>query len=185
MAGGLIEALAPTIVTETFPKRQLARAMVVYVGFLAIGAALGPIISGAIAQGLGEWRWFQRVMSIAVALNFVFSIIMLPETTHEGMEFRLEGSEVLPIDVGPGNIQDDVPLSSVPYPIEKMPVAPLTGVRAPPTAPWKMDFFIWTMIGNTFLQAVLSGFMWGLNRYDRPSWQPASSSLWHGSLAVR
>lgn len=23
---------------------------------------------------------------------------------------------------------------------------------------------------NTFLQTVLSGFMWGLNRYDRPSW---------------
>ncbi|KAB5550742.1 major facilitator superfamily domain-containing protein, partial [Coniochaeta sp. 2T2.1] len=93
MAGGLIEALAPTIVTETFPKRQLARAMVVYVGFLAIGAALGPIISGAIAQGLGEWRWFQRVMSIAVAVNLVFSIIMLPETTHEGMD--LSGGTVL------------------------------------------------------------------------------------------
>ncbi|OIW33413.1 hypothetical protein CONLIGDRAFT_568443 [Coniochaeta ligniaria NRRL 30616] len=84
--------------------------------------------------------------------------------------FRLEGSEVLPLDVGPGNIPEDVPLSSVPYPIEKIPDPPLTGVRAPPTAPWKMDFFIWTMIGNTFLQAVLSGFMWGLNRYDRPSW---------------
>ncbi|KAH8654331.1 major facilitator superfamily domain-containing protein [Ilyonectria robusta] len=85
MAGGLIEALAPTIVTETFPERQLARAMVVYVGFLATGAALGPIISGAVAQGLGEWRWFQRIMSIAVAVNLVFSIIMLPETTHDDM----------------------------------------------------------------------------------------------------
>ncbi|KAB5570523.1 hypothetical protein GE09DRAFT_1103622 [Coniochaeta sp. 2T2.1] len=84
--------------------------------------------------------------------------------------FRLEGSQVLPIDVGPDNIPEDVPLSAVPYPIEKIPDAPLTGVRAPPTAVWKMDFFIWTMVGNTFLQAVLSGFMWGLNRYDRPSW---------------
>ncbi|KAH7169577.1 major facilitator superfamily domain-containing protein [Fusarium sp. MPI-SDFR-AT-0072] len=97
MAGGLIEALAPTIVNETFPKRQLARAMVVYVGFLAIGAALGPIISGAVAQGLGEWRWFQRVMSIAVAVNLVSSIIMLPETTHEGMDLNegavLEGQK--------------------------------------------------------------------------------------------
>lgn len=26
------------------------------------------------------------------------------------------------------------------------------------------------MVWNTFLQAVLSGFMWGMNRYDRPSW---------------
>ncbi|KAB5511188.1 hypothetical protein GE09DRAFT_982293, partial [Coniochaeta sp. 2T2.1] len=84
--------------------------------------------------------------------------------------FRLEGSEVLPIDVGHSSIPEDVPLSSVPYPIEKISVTPLTGVRAPPTAPWKMDFFIWTMIGNTFLQAVLCGFMWGMDRYDRPSW---------------
>ncbi|KAJ9143597.1 alpha-L-rhamnosidase C protein [Coniochaeta hoffmannii] len=84
--------------------------------------------------------------------------------------FRLQGSELLPVDVGPGNIPEGVPLSSVPYPIEKIPEAPLTGYRAPPTALWKMDFFVWTMIGNTFLQAVLSGFMWGMNRYDRPSW---------------
>lgn len=84
--------------------------------------------------------------------------------------FRLEGSDALPLDVGPGHVPEDVPLSAVPYPVERIPDPPLTGVRAPPTAPWKMDFFIWTMIGNTFLQAVLSGFMWGLNRYDRPSW---------------
>jgi hypothetical protein len=84
--------------------------------------------------------------------------------------YRLKGSETLPLNVGPDNIPEDVPLSSVPYPIEKIPDAPLTGVRASPTAGWKMDFFIWCMILNTFLQAVLSGFMWGLNRYDRPSW---------------
>lgn len=45
-----------------------------------------------------------------------------------------------------------------------------TGVRAPPTKSWKMDFVVWMYVWNTFLQAVLSGFMWGMNRYDRPSW---------------
>jgi hypothetical protein len=35
---------------------------------------------------------------------------------------------------------------------------------------WKLDFAVWTMVWNTFLQAVLAGFMWGLNRYKRPSW---------------
>lgn len=83
---------------------------------------------------------------------------------------RLKGSEALPVGVGPGNVPEDVPLSSVPYPIEKIPDAPLTGVRAPPTPLWKLDFFVWSMIGNTFLQACLAGFMWGLNRYNRPSW---------------
>ncbi|KAM5361085.1 hypothetical protein ACJA88_014595 [Fusarium oxysporum] len=57
--------------------------MVVYVGFLAVGAALGPIISGAIAKCLGEWRWLNRVMSIAVTVNLVFNILMLPETTRD------------------------------------------------------------------------------------------------------
>jgi len=33
-----------------------------------------------------------------------------------------------------------------------------------------MDAVIWLMVWNTFLQCVLSGFMWGFNRYDRPSW---------------
>ncbi|KAF9775529.1 hypothetical protein IL306_006354 [Fusarium sp. DS 682] len=102
MAGGLIEALAPTILAETFPGRHLAKAMVVYVGFLAIGAALGPIISGAIAQCLGEWRWFHRVMSVAVAVNLVFNILMLPETTHDSIS--LNGGAVLG-----GQNEDEVP----------------------------------------------------------------------------
>ncbi|RAL60800.1 hypothetical protein DID88_009905 [Monilinia fructigena] len=64
----------------------------------------------------------------------------------------------------------NIPQSCVAFPLEKSPDAPLTGIRAPPTAMWKLDFVVWTMVWNTFLQAVLSGFMWGLNRYDRPSW---------------
>ncbi|KAH6719989.1 hypothetical protein BKA61DRAFT_593961 [Leptodontidium sp. MPI-SDFR-AT-0119] len=87
--------------------------------------------------------------------------------------FRLAGSQDLPITLGPGGIDAELPNtpeSSIPFPISKVPDAPLTGIRAPPTAIWKLDFVIWTMVWNTFLQAVLSGFMWGLNRYDRPSW---------------
>ncbi|KAG8534178.1 uncharacterized protein KY384_001022 [Bacidia gigantensis] len=41
---------------------------------------------------------------------------------------------------------------------------------APATKLWRLDYVIWAYVLNTFLQAVLSGFMWGLNRYDRPSW---------------
>lgn len=93
---------------------------------------------------------------------------------HRGW-FRLGGSETLPLDVGPDNIQNregdaHVPMASVPFPEKLIPNAPLTGTRAPPTALWRMDFVVWMMVGNTFLQCVLSGFMWGMNRYDRPSW---------------
>jgi hypothetical protein len=58
----------------------------------------------------------------------------------------------------------------LPLPLTKTPDPPLTGVHAPPTRLWKLDFYIWCNMWNTFFQACLCGFMWGMNRYDRPSW---------------
>lgn len=89
--------------------------------------------------------------------------------------FRMPESESLPVNIGPENIeahlaQGTVSESAVPIPARKIPDAPLTAVRAPPTPIWKMDFVIWMMILNTLFQCVLSGVMWGMNRYDRPSW---------------
>jgi len=87
--------------------------------------------------------------------------------------FRLPGSSKLPADLGPSNADAElgnVPESSLAFPLSKTADAPLTGIRAPPTKMWKLDFVIWTMVWNTFLQAVLSYFMWGQNRYERPSW---------------
>ncbi|KAF2824117.1 hypothetical protein CC86DRAFT_326551 [Ophiobolus disseminans] len=45
-----------------------------------------------------------------------------------------------------------------------------TGEQAPPTALWKLAFTVDMMVLNTVLQAVLCYFMWGYNRFDRPSW---------------
>ncbi|QSZ35187.1 hypothetical protein DSL72_008054 [Monilinia vaccinii-corymbosi] len=86
---------------------------------------------------------------------------------------RLAGSQDLPVELGPAQIvagEANIPQSCVAFPLDKTPDAPLTGIRAPATAIWKLDFVVWTMVWNTFLQAVLSGFMWGLDRYKRPSW---------------
>ncbi|KAH5128025.1 hypothetical protein HBH70_220610 [Parastagonospora nodorum] len=44
------------------------------------------------------------------------------------------------------------------------------GVRAPPTALWKLAFVVNMMVLNTALQALLSYYLWGYNRIDRPSW---------------
>jgi hypothetical protein len=84
--------------------------------------------------------------------------------------FRLPGSHELAPGVGAGNIPDDVPKALVPIPETSMPSAPLTGTRARATSVWKLDFVIWSMVLNTFAQCALCGIMWGLNRYDRPSW---------------
>ncbi|KAL8873339.1 MAG: hypothetical protein Q9174_001177 [Haloplaca sp. 1 TL-2023] len=86
--------------------------------------------------------------------------------------FRLHGSDTLPIDgTATREYETSNPANpSIPIPATKAPDQPLTGIRAPPTSLWKLDYVIWAYVLNTFLQAVLSGFMWGLNRYDRPSW---------------
>ena len=84
--------------------------------------------------------------------------------------FRLPGSEDLPSDL-PATIMPDAETNSaVPIPASKAPDPPLTGFRANPTQKWKLDFVIWAYVWNTFLQIVLSTFMWHYNRFTRPSW---------------
>ncbi|KAL8757453.1 MAG: hypothetical protein Q9184_004203 [Pyrenodesmia sp. 2 TL-2023] len=89
--------------------------------------------------------------------------------------FRLPGSDRLPLDDDHSPNTRAYELSNptdpaVPIPASKAPDQPLTGIRAPPTALWKLDYVIWAYVLNTFLQIVLSVFMWGYNRYDRPNW---------------
>ncbi|KAM0213366.1 hypothetical protein ACHAQD_009315 [Fusarium lateritium] len=122
--------------------------------------------------GLAPWRFRDlyyllqyRLQKREVALRRLAGI-------HRGW-FRLPGSDQLDPQIGPHNISSTPELSSslaCPFPEDKIPDAPLTGVRAPSTPTKKLDIVIWLMVWNTFLQCVLSGFMWGLNRYDRPSW---------------
>lgn len=121
------------------------------------------------AFGLAPWRfrdlWYlmkYRVLGKREGLRRLAGI-------HKSW-FRLQGSQDLATDVGPGNLPVDVPRDCVPIPESSMPNAPLTGTRAPATKVWKLDFVIWTMVWNTFAQCGLCGIMWGMNRYNRPSW---------------
>ena len=94
--------------------------------------------------------------------------------------FRLPGSDRLPViprderhatdDEDDMDPLDTEQLKAVPVPRKRAPDQPLTGARAAPTALWKMDFVVWAFVWNTFLQVVLSVFMWSMNRYVRPSW---------------
>ena len=83
--------------------------------------------------------------------------------------YRLPGSHDLPTDPQ-AHIDHPDTNAAIPIPAQKIPDNPLTGYRAPATKLWKMDYVVWAFVTNTFLQAVLSGFMWGFNRYTRPSW---------------
>ncbi|KAI9885041.1 MAG: hypothetical protein M1823_003175 [Watsoniomyces obsoletus] len=116
-----------------------------------------------------KWRLFKNHDALRVLAGI-----------HRGW-FRLEGSEKLPPTLSTLSssldpidarelLLDDTQIHALPIPLQKAPDPPLTGERAPPTTKWRMDFVVWMYVLNTFLQAVLCGFMWGYNRYDRPSW---------------
>ncbi|MCJ1399508.1 hypothetical protein MMC11_002710 [Xylographa trunciseda] len=87
--------------------------------------------------------------------------------------FRLPGSDLLPVkptsepqEFSPADESNP----ALPLPLHRTPSPPLTGVRAPSTPLWKLDYVIWFFVLNTILQGALSGLMWGFNRYNRPSW---------------
>lgn len=81
LGGGVVETLAPEIISQMFPKHQLARAMIVYTLFLAAGAGVGPLIAGFVGTGTGTWRWFIWVIVIASCVNFISMFFMMPEPT--------------------------------------------------------------------------------------------------------
>jgi Protein of unknown function (DUF2985) len=85
---------------------------------------------------------------------------------HRGW-FRLAGSSDYESEA---DTEADSSNPAVPLPLSKRLEKPLTGIRAPQTPTWKLDFVIWCNVSNTFLQACLCGFMWGMNRFNRPSW---------------
>jgi hypothetical protein len=123
--------------------------------------------------GLAPWRFRDlyyllqyRVMKRQLGLRRLAAI-------HNGW-LRLPGSDTVPADIGPQNVADwpeaEATEACLPYPVTKMAPAPLTGVRAPPSRLWRLDMVVWLMVWNTLFQICLAAFMWGMNRYDRPSW---------------
>ncbi|XXG96538.1 hypothetical protein Hte_002821 [Hypoxylon texense] len=122
--------------------------------------------------GLAPWRFRDWYYLLQYRLRHDHDALRRLAGVHRGW-FRLAGSDQLPVNLGPKNIEEAVGsynVDSVPLPLETISDAPPTGIRAPQTKMWKMDFIVYFNVANTFLQCVLSGFMWALNRYDRPSW---------------
>ncbi|RGP72624.1 hypothetical protein FLONG3_6632 [Fusarium longipes] len=157
LAGGLVEALGPIIVAETFPSHQLGRAMVVYVGFLAAGSSIGPLVSGAVGVGLGSWRWYLRILSVATGLNLLTSILMLPETTHDLTELDMTQSE---------------PVSSATTPTESKPTTTsIEDVRHPSHARTTAKESLPTRFGKEYLSRSFS-------RHHMPmKWEMVGTSL--------
>jgi EmrB/QacA subfamily drug resistance transporter len=56
IGGALLTANASAIITHTFPKRELGRALGISAMVYAVGTTLGPIIGGLLTDAI-NWRW--------------------------------------------------------------------------------------------------------------------------------
>ncbi|RYP60236.1 hypothetical protein DL769_008197 [Monosporascus sp. CRB-8-3] len=122
--------------------------------------------------GLAPWRFRDTYYLLKYRYGKDRLALRRLAAIHRGW-FRLDGSETLPPHLGPKNIEEAVgtfDADKVPYPLEAIPDAPLTGERAPPTKLRQMDYVVWLQLSNTGFQVCLCAFMWAMDRYTRPSW---------------
>ncbi|KAI0390366.1 hypothetical protein F5Y17DRAFT_445090 [Xylariaceae sp. FL0594] len=127
------------------------------------------------AFGLAPWRIRDLYLLLRYRIKKDQKALRRLAGVHRAW-LRLEGSEQLRPTLGPENIEEGtIPYdeNSVPYPLDKIADAPPTGVRAPPTKLWKVDLMAWLNIFQIVFQALLSAFMWGMSRYNRPAWSVA------------
>lgn len=129
------------------------------------------------ATGLIPWRFRDLYFLMKYRLKKDQSALRRLAGIHRGW-FRLPHSSEIPVHIGPDNVDAEyssLASNSVPEPLQSMHDAPLTGVRAPPTPLWKMDF-------------VVSGLANSVNRMSANHSQgmdvcleyvPAGSIVWH------
>ncbi|KAI1265128.1 hypothetical protein F5Y18DRAFT_59273 [Xylariaceae sp. FL1019] len=142
--------------------------------WIEIGSQILNALFSVTGFGLAPWRLRDLYLLLRYRLRKDRKALrrIAGVGVHRGW-LRLPGSDMLPPTLGPKTIEETtVPydVDTVPYPLETIPDSPPTGVRAPPTKLWKLDFIVWLNVWNTIFQGFLAGFMWALNRYDRPSW---------------
>ena len=89
---------------------------------------------------------------------------------YNDLVFSHESLDLTKYEVNLPSVKADALDPRVPWRLYKTPSPPIAGVRAPPTALWKIDLFVWCNVFNTFFQVCLCGFMWGMDRFDRLSW---------------
>ncbi|KAI2630460.1 hypothetical protein GGS21DRAFT_202129 [Xylaria nigripes] len=140
--------------------------------WMEIDSQVLTALFSATGFGLAPWRIRDLYLLLKYRLHKDHKALRRLAGVHRDW-LRLEGSDLLPPTLGPKNIEETTSpynVDSVPYPLETIPDPPLTGVRAPPTRLWKMDFIAWFNIWYIIFQGFLSGFMWALSRYNRPTW---------------
>ncbi len=79
LGGAIILPLSLTILTTAFPAERRGMIIGIYGGLAGLAVAMGPIIGGAVTQGI-DWHWIFWINVPIAAVALPFALRLLPET---------------------------------------------------------------------------------------------------------
>ncbi|KAL2129075.1 hypothetical protein VTI74DRAFT_8267 [Chaetomium olivicolor] len=92
LGAGAAETVAPITIADIFFLHERGAVMAFYTSFLAVGVAIGLIISGLITMN-HHWRVIFQVASALIGLVLLIAIFAFPETAY--IRFRPESSTLV------------------------------------------------------------------------------------------
>jgi len=79
LGGAIILPLSLSILTTAFPAERRGMIIGIYGGLAGLAVAMGPIIGGAVTQGI-DWHWIFWINVPIAAVALPFALRLLPET---------------------------------------------------------------------------------------------------------
>jgi EmrB/QacA subfamily drug resistance transporter len=94
LAGAIVLPLSLTILTTTFPAERRGMIIGIYGGLAGLAVALGPIIGGAVTQGL-DWHWIFWINVPIGAVALPLARRLLPESYGARERLDLVGAALV------------------------------------------------------------------------------------------
>jgi EmrB/QacA subfamily drug resistance transporter len=90
LGGAVVLPLSLTILTTAFPAERRGMIIGIYGGLAGLAVAIGPLVGGAVTQGI-DWHWIFWINVPIGAVAILLSLRLLPESYGESMQLDLPG----------------------------------------------------------------------------------------------
>jgi MFS family permease len=94
LGGAIVLPLSLTILTTAFPARRRGMIVGIYGGLAGLAVALGPIVGGAVTQGIG-WHWIFWINVPIGAVALPLAMRLLPDSYGTPARLDLPGVTLL------------------------------------------------------------------------------------------
>src|SRR5262249_54707904 len=90
LGGAVVLPLSLTILTTAFPAERRGMIVGIYGGLAGLAVAIGPLVGGAVTQGI-DWHWIFWINVPIGAVAILLSLRLLPESYGDSMQLDLPG----------------------------------------------------------------------------------------------